>query len=182
MKRELYDAIKEESIELLNKANIVVTQKEKDDMELVDFGMDDPRTLGIQIVVYVNTELCCAKEMCLLPNQTCAEHIHKPLPEIGYFGKEETFRCRYGECHLFIPGEKTESPSVNPPEGMEEYFTCCHEIVLHPGDQYTMVPDTLHWFKAGHEGAVISEFSTKSMDEYDMFTDPRIDRSSAVRE
>jgi D-lyxose ketol-isomerase len=34
----------------------------------------------------------------------------------------------------------------------------------------------LHWFQAGPEGAVISEFSTQSRDEADVFTDPRIVR------
>ena len=37
------------------------------------------------------------------------------------------------------------------------------------------MPNTLHWFKAGDEGAVVSEFSTKSMDEFDIYTDKRID-------
>ena len=39
-----------------------------------------------------------------------------------------------------------------------------------------IMPDTLHWFQAGDQGAVISEFSTRSTDENDIFTDPRIQR------
>ena len=50
------------------------------------------------------------------------------------------------------------------------------EIVLRPGEQWTIPPDTLHWFQAGDEGAVVSEFSTRSRDETDVFTDPRIVR------
>ena len=50
------------------------------------------------------------------------------------------------------------------------------EIVLRPGEQWTILPDTLHWFEAGPEGAVVSEFSTRSRDETDVFTDPRIVR------
>jgi len=34
----------------------------------------------------------------------------------------------------------------------------------------------LHWFQAGPEGAIISEFSTQSHDETDIFTDPDIIR------
>ena len=41
--------------------------------------------------------------------------------------------------------------------------------------KYTIMPNTLHWFQAGPEGAVVSEFSTKSRDEFDIYTDPRID-------
>jgi D-lyxose ketol-isomerase len=52
--------------------------------------------------------------------------------------------------------------------------------VLHPGDQYTLMPDTPHWFQAGPEGAVVSEFSTRSTDEADQFRDPRIKRMPEV--
>ncbi|MCI0418396.1 MAG: D-lyxose/D-mannose family sugar isomerase, partial [Acidobacteria bacterium] len=54
------------------------------------------------------------------------------------------------------------------------------EICLKPGEQHTLVPDTLHWFQAGPEGAVVSEFSTRSTDEADVFTDPRIKRAPEV--
>ena len=51
---------------------------------------------------------------------------------------------------------------------------------LRPGEQYTLAPDTLHWFQAGAEGAVVSEFSTKSIDEADVFTDADIKRIPEV--
>ena len=50
------------------------------------------------------------------------------------------------------------------------------DIVLGPGEQYTIPPNTLHSFEAGDEGAIVSEFSTKSRDALDVFTDPRIVR------
>jgi len=57
-----------------------------------------------------------------------------------------------------------------------------HEIELRPGEQHTIPPNTLHWFQAGDEGAVVSEFSTMSMDEIDVFTDGRIARATVIRE
>jgi D-lyxose ketol-isomerase len=42
------------------------------------------------------------------------------------------------------------------------------------------MPDTLHWFQAGPEGAVVSEFSTTNTDEFDRFTDPRINRFTKI--
>ena len=48
------------------------------------------------------------------------------------------------------------------------------------GEQYTIYPGTLHWFTAGDEGAVVSEFSTTSRDETDIFTDPAIQRAPVV--
>ncbi len=55
-----------------------------------------------------------------------------------------------------------------------------HEIILNPGDQYTIMPETLHWFQAGEDGAIISEFSTRSTDETDVFTDKRIIRETKI--
>lgn len=179
MKKELYNEIKEKVLAYYEKAHIILTQEEKDNLEVADFGLDDIYRTGLQIVTYVNTEVCCAKEMVLLPHQTCPEHIHEPL-ENGYAGKEETFRCRYGKVYVYIDGEKTANPSAMPPKGEEQYFTAGHEIILNPGEQFTLYPNTKHWFQAGEEGAVISEFSTKSYDEYDIFTDTRIKRIPVI--
>jgi len=52
----------------------------------------------------------------------------------------------------------------------------CGEMLLRPGGQFTIPPDTLHRFRAGDEGAIVSEFSTRSRDERDVFTDPTIRR------
>lgn len=73
---------------------------------MADYGLEDVYNTGLELVVYVNTSRCCAKELALTPGQTCPEHYHPPVPEIGYEGKEETFRCRYGEVKLYVPGEK----------------------------------------------------------------------------
>ena len=66
--------------------------------------------------------------------------------------------------------------------GSEEYYTVWNEIVLQPGEQYTIPADIKHWFQAGPAGAVISEFSTPSYDEHDIFTDPRIQRMPVIEE
>ena len=138
---------------MLAEAGIVLTPDERKAIEVADFGLGELERYGLQIVVYVNTERVCAKELVLFPRQACPEHRHPPVD--GSPGKEETFRCRSGLVHLHVEGE---------------------EIVLHPGDQHTIPPDTLHWFEAGDEGAIVSEFSTQSRDDADVFTDPRIVR------
>jgi D-lyxose ketol-isomerase len=110
--------------------------------------------------------------------QTCPEHCH---PSTGtVLGKEETFRCRWGTVYLYVQGDVTENPMAKPPAGSEAYYTVGKEVCLKPGDQYTIHPDTLHWFQAGPQGAVVSEFSTESTDESDYFTDPRIKRIPVV--
>jgi len=68
------------------------------------------------------------------------------------------------------------TPSYRIPEDRARFFTVRYEIILKPGDQYTIPLNTLHWFQAGDEGAVISEFSSTNRDEYDIFTDPYVKR------
>ncbi|MGM0902962.1 MAG: D-lyxose/D-mannose family sugar isomerase [Bacillota bacterium] len=178
MDRQEYEKYKGKAIELLEKANIVLTNAEKEAVEVADFGLGKIEDTGLQLITYVNTDKVCAKELALLPYQTCPEHKH-PKREFDD-GKEETFRCRYGTVYLYVEGEETEDRSATPPQGDEAYYTAFKEIVLHPGEQYTIYPNTLHWFKAGSEGAVVSEFSTRSTDESDIFTDPRINRIPVI--
>jgi D-lyxose ketol-isomerase len=168
-----HDDARERTAEMLDSAGIALTDEEE--VEVVDYGFDDLETIGTEIVTYVNTDRYCAKELVLFPNQTCPEHRHPPFED--YPGKQETFRCRAGEVYLFVEGEPTNDPSVSPPT-REEHYTAEREIHLTPGEQFTIPPDTNHWFKAGDEGSVISEFSSKSVDEKDVFTDPEVDRLS----
>jgi D-lyxose ketol-isomerase len=162
----------------LDRAGIVLTPAESSAIEVADFGLGELEKQGLQIVTYVNTERCCAKELVLFPRQTCPEHRHPPVE--GEPGKEETFRCRWGVVYLYVPGEPTAQPACRPPEGSEPFYTVFHEVRLLPGEQYTLHPNTPHWFQAGLEGAVVSEFSTRSRDEADIFTDPRIRRLPEV--
>lgn len=170
--KELYELYRKKAIKYLKKAGIVITRKEAEEIEVAEYGLGMIDKIGLQLVVYVNTNRCCAKELILLPHQTCPEHRHPPIDNEE--GKEETFRCRWGKVYLYVPGEPTPNPKAILPEERKKYFTVWHEIELNPGDQYTLQPDTLHWFQAGSRGAIISEFSTRSRDEYDIYTDPDI--------
>ena len=159
------------TLEFFEIAGIIITEDEKNRIEIADFGLNDLENTGLQILTYVNTERCCAKELVLFPSQTCPEHRHPAVD--GREGKEETFRCRYGRVFLYVEGDATPNPQACPPKGK---YTVFHEIILNPGEQYTLAPNTKHWFKADTTGAVVSEFSTKSVDEADIFTDERIIR------
>ena len=163
------------AIALLRKARIAVTRSELETMEVADLGLGDVKNLGLEVIVYENNDRYCAKELILFPRQTCPEHRH-PRVDDRNLGKKETFRCRYGEIFLYVAGEPTPRPKARVPKKHREFMTVWHEIVLRPGDQYTLPPDALHWFQAGDKGAVVSEFSSTSTDENDVFTDPRIRR------
>ena len=172
-----YEKYSLEAQKYLEKAGIAITDEEKSRIEVAGYDLGCIDKVGLELVVYVNTDRCCAKELVLIPGQTCPEHRHPPIGNED--GKEETFRCRYGTVYLYVEGEPSASEiKAKLPEGMEDYFTCRKEIILHPGEQYTIHPNTFHWFQAGDEGAVVSEFSTKSRDEFDIYTDPRIDAAS----
>jgi D-lyxose ketol-isomerase len=145
---------RERAAAMLVEAGIVLTPHEREQIEIADFGLGRLDEIGLQIVVYVNTDRVCAKELVLFPHQRCPEHRHPPFE--GQPGKEETFRVRRGVVHLHVEGTG--------------------DIVLRPGDQYTIPPNRLHSFEAGEEGAIVSEFSTTSRDGLDVFTDPRIVR------
>ena len=147
-------AARDRAAAMLAEAGIVLTSSEQQAIEVADFGLDDLERSGLQIVVYVNTERVCAKELVMFPGQACPEHRHPPVG--GEPGKEETFRVRRGSVRLWVDGDG--------------------EVVLGPGEQHTIPPDTLHWFQAGDEGAIVSEFSTRSRDETDVFTDARMRR------
>ena len=86
-----------------------------------------------------------------------------------------------GVVYLYVTGDGRRT-ACRPPKGDEAYYTAAHEIILRPGEQYTLVPGTRHWFVGGPEGAVVSEFSTPSFDEMDIFTDPRIDRIPKIED
>ena len=142
---------------MLERAGVTISAVELPRIEVADFGLGELERTGLQLLTYVNTDRYCAKELVLYPGQTCPEHRHPPFD--GTPGKEETFRCRRGTVELNVDGET---------------------IVLGPGEQHTIPPDTRHWFRAGAEGAVVSEFSSTSRDDLDVFSDPAIEREPRV--
>src|SRR5438874_4629802 len=145
---------RERAAAMLARAGIVLTPAERDAIEVTDLGLGRLEETGLQLLTYVNTERVCAKELVLFPRQICPEHRHPPVGDDP--GKEETFRCRTGEVELHVEGRAP--------------------VGLFPGQQLTIPPDTLHWFQAGPDGAIVTEFSTRSRDELDVFTDPQIVR------
>jgi D-lyxose ketol-isomerase len=143
---------REQALQMLADAGIVLT--ERDELEITDLGLGRFEEVGLSLVVYENNDRYCAKELVLFPHQLCPEHRHPPVGDDP--GKQETFRVRSGAVTLFVDGHGA--------------------MTLRAGDQFTIPPDTLHWFRAGDDGAIISEFSSRSRDELDVFTDPRIVR------
>lgn len=155
--RDEHERAQRYAAEQLAAAGIVLSADEQVSIEVADFGLGRLGEVGLQVLVYVNTDRYCAKELVLSPGQLCPEHRHPPFD--GTPGKDETFRVRRGAVELCVDG------------------------ALHPlgeGEQFTIPPDTVHWFKAGPDGAIVSEFSSTSRDDLDVFTDPAITRAPSV--
>ena len=121
--REEQRAAQDYAADELAACGIVLTEAERAGIEVADFGLSRLREAGLMVLVYVNTDRYCAKELVLYPGQSCPEHRHPPFD--GGPGKEETFRCRRGLVRLYVDGS---------------------ELVLGPGEQFTIPPDTLHSF------------------------------------
>lgn len=165
---------------MLGDLGIVLSPLEQQNIEIADLGLGDFEQEGLALVVYVNNDRYCAKEIVLLPGQTCPQHRHPAVN--GNEGKMETFRCRAGKVYLNVDGQPDAPPAATPPSASQQYYTVFREVELNPGDQYTVAPNTWHWFQAGPEGAVVSEFSSTSTDEHDVFVDPRISRATVITE
>ncbi len=175
MKLEEVEQLQREAVAFLQRAHIALTEEERSSIEVADFGLNDVRNVGLEIVVYENNDRYCAKELILLPRQMCPQHRHPRVSDTNA-GKRETFRCRWGEVYLYVEGEPTPQPKAVVPERHRPHFSVWREIILRPGEQYTIEANTLHWFQAGDLGAIVSEFSSTSLDESDVFTDPNIKR------
>ncbi|WP_301172791.1 D-lyxose/D-mannose family sugar isomerase [Brevibacillus nitrificans] len=172
------EEVKQRTVELLHKAGLLLTEEEQKQIEIADMGLGHLEIEGLQLFTYINTDRYCAKELVLFPRQSCPEHLHPPVN--GEDGKMETFRCRWGTVYLYVEGEETPNIQGIPPAGKETFYTARHEIILRPGEQYTIPPHTKHWFQASDEGAIVSEFSSTSRDEFDVFTDPGVNRLEGI--
>jgi D-lyxose ketol-isomerase len=170
----------ERTAALFAQAGIVLAPEEQGFIEVAGFGLGDLQSQGLELITYINTDRYCAKELVLFPRQTCPEHMHPPVGDDP--GKMETFRCRWGKVFLYVDGEPTADIQAIVPRTSEAYYSVFHEVELNPGEQYTIMPGIKHWFQAGDQGAIVSEFSSTSRDEYDIFTDPHVERMPVVIE
>ena len=172
--KEELNMARERTAAMLERAGIVITAEEYNRIEVADFGLEDRAHQALQIITYENNDRYCAKEIILFPRQTCPEHRHPPVE--GETGKQETFRVRWGKMWLYVEGTPATEIKAQLPPGSEANYTCFHQIEMNPGDQFTLSPNSWHWFQAGDEGVIVSEFSSCSRDEVDVWTDPRIKR------
>src|SRR5438445_4589530 len=106
---------------MLGEAGIALGAEERDQIEIAEFGLGELERTGLELVVYVNTDRYCAKELIMFPRQTCPQHKHPPVGKDP--GKMETFRCRWGKVWLYVEGAPTPKPQGRVPKGSEKFYT-----------------------------------------------------------
>ena len=178
--REDYIAAQKRAAELLAKTGITLNFTELKTIAVADFGLSDLEHTGGQILTLVDTPEIAVKLIAMFPGQVLPEHRHPPLGD--YPGKAETLRCEWGTLLLNIEGSPCPVPEGHPPADRIHTYTVWHEILLNPGEQITLAPNTLHWFQGGSEGAVVWSFSSRAVDIEDVFTDNDIKRQTVIAE
>ena len=167
------EEIREKVIEYFEKVGMLLTDEEKKNkIQIVDYNTGNFYKSGLAMVTFINTPRYCGKFLFFFPGQCCAEHWHPSIE--GRPGKEETFRVLWGKAYAYVPGEPTENIEAKIPKGREKYFTCRHEIILNPGDQYNVGLNEKHWWQAGPDGLIALEVSSQARDEYDLTTEEKL--------
>ncbi len=177
IKFEVFKEICQQSIQMIEDAGILLTKEDKAKITAADFGLNDVKKEGIQILTMFQTGRIAGKILVLLPYQTEPEHWH---PTVGDDpGKEEIIRAISGDLYFYIPGEDTMKNGFIV-DGKDDCYTLRHEIDMKPGDQLELPAGTKHWFQAGKKGAVMYSFSTTVTDLNDQFTDKNIIRDTII--
>jgi len=172
-----FNEVCHKSLQMIEDAGIFLTPEDKEKITAADFGLNDIKKEGVQILTLFETERIAGKILVLLPNQTEPEHWH---PTVGDdLGKEEVIRAISGDLRFYIPGKDNMAEGFIL-EGKDNYYTMRNEVILKPGEQLTLPAGSKHWFQAGETGAVMYSFSSKVTDLMDQFSDPNIDRDTKI--
>jgi D-lyxose ketol-isomerase len=175
--RQQQKAAQKQAAEMIRQAGIIISVKEAESIEVVDFGLGNIEKEGVQVLTLVQTERISVKVLVMLPDQTEPEHWHPPVDDDP--GKEETIRIIAGTVYFYVAGEDTFEKGFIV-KGKDDCYSMRKEIVMKPGDQLTLAPGEKHWFQARAGGAVMYSFSTIARDALDQFTDPDIVRVTKV--
>ena len=69
-----------QAAKMIREAGIIITDREPENIEVVDFGLGNLQMEGVQVLTFFNTKRIAAKILVLFPNQTEPEHRH---PQVG---------------------------------------------------------------------------------------------------
>jgi len=67
--QQIYEEQRQKVLKFFEEAKIALTEEEKKNIEVADFGLDDIDQTALQLSVFINTDRVCAKEMVLFAGQ-----------------------------------------------------------------------------------------------------------------
>ncbi len=112
------------------------------------------------------------------------EKENTSIPKRGILisGKQEYFHTIKGTGLMFLLGKPTDKPTYPIPEEHRPHNIALHKVFLEPGAGFHLDAKAPHSVVAGPEGRIVIEFSLKSRDPLDIFTNPKIDRITHIEE
>ena len=117
-----YRDAQKKALQYFQKAGIVITEKERENIEVADFGLGELAETGLELLVYVNTERVCAKELVLFPYQTCPEHFHPPVGDKT--GKRGNISLPLGKGLSLCPRRKNAGSESQASQRKERLLYC----------------------------------------------------------
>ena len=168
--KQTHDHLLSEARKLLELSRFPLSQKEIEELKVNDFGLNNLPVEGFTFVDLLRTERVRTTLMILLPGQSLPQHKH-PSYE-GEKGKEESIRVLWGTFSVFTEGDESPEVAERIPENKEPYYTAREEHRLEVCEQYSVAPNTAHWFQAGPKGAVVLAFQNRVNEDLNIFYDP----------
>ena len=88
------------TLDALRNAGILLTEEEKKKIEVADFGLGKLEEIGLQIITYVNTDRCCAKEMVCVPIRSAPNTVTFRAWKTEFRSRERRKHSACGEEHV----------------------------------------------------------------------------------
>ncbi len=146
-----------------------------DEFWISDFNLNQFMTAGMAGIFWIINmdHKFTGVEMFLLPGQSIPEHWHVATENAS--AKFESGHVRYGSITLFTEGSPLPDVEDRIPYFQRDIVKARKEQVLNAGDVgFTEKKEERHWFIAGQEGAIITEYASAHDGEGVRFTDPTI--------
>ena len=175
-----YREAQKKALQYFHKAGILITEKESANIEVADFGLGALSETGLELLVYVNTDRVCAKELWASFRTRRVRNIFIPRQETSR-EKEETFRCRWGKSLSLRPRRKNAASQSEDSERKEREVYRLARNRAEPGRPIHFASGHAALVSIGCEGCVVFEFSTRRTHEADVFTDPDIQRATKLK-
>ena len=127
----------------------------------VDFGLGNFAEVGMAGILWVNEmeDNYMGHEIFLLPGQRIPEHGHDKSDKAD--AKLEAWMPRYGMIDIYGEGEPTPGADADVPDAEKQNWIAKTKKTLQAGEVGKLeAAGTMHWMRAGADGAIVTEYAT----------------------